>query len=118
MGQFTKNAIIAGTFLGVEDHGIMTFMLQLDYGGSNQGFGGYALDEYDKENDTRVFTVVGGEAIKHILRVVGVRCWEHLKGKPIRVIGTKSKIDMIGNILKDEWFAFEDVLEGKVEDES
>ena len=39
-----KNAIITGTYLGIEDHGILTFWLYLDYGGSGQGFGGYQLD--------------------------------------------------------------------------
>ena len=38
-----KNAIITGTYLGIEDHGILTFWLYLDYGGSGQGFGGYQL---------------------------------------------------------------------------
>ena len=33
------NAKITSTHLGQEDHGIFTAWLQLDYGGSGQGFG-------------------------------------------------------------------------------
>lgn len=95
------NAKITGTMLGLEDHGIFTSYLYLDYEkGMSQGFGGYVLgDKY------------GSYYIKEILRVVGVEKWEDLKGKHIRVkrdlaqpSGWGYSIKAIGNILEDIWF--------------
>ena len=86
-----KNAKIKSTMLGKEDHGIMSFMLYLDYGGSGQGFGGYSL---------------GGNSykiIKRILEVVGVNSWEDLKGQVVRVKAEHNKVHSIGNFLEDDW---------------
>lgn len=44
-----RNAKITGTKLGREDHGIMTFMIFVEFCGCACGIGGYALDEYDRE---------------------------------------------------------------------
>ena len=38
-----KNAIIKSISLDTGDRGLLTAWLHLDYGGSGQGFGGYAL---------------------------------------------------------------------------
>ena len=80
-----KNAKITDTMLGREDHGIMTFMLYLEWGGSVCGYGGYAIDQYDRNKEKRVFSASGLEAISKILEVVGVKTWEDLKGKYIRI---------------------------------
>jgi len=69
------------THLGFEDHGIMSFMIGFDFGTSGQGFGGYALDNYDKEVEKRIGTAYGMEAIMRILRATGVEKWEDLVGK-------------------------------------
>src|SRR4051812_15085485 len=100
----TRNATIKSTALGYEDHGILTVWLNLDYGDSGQGFGGYALDMYDRDKDTRVSHRSCGEWITAILKVVGVRRWEDLPGKHIRVQNDHGKVHAIGNLLKDEWF--------------
>ena len=39
----TKNAVIESVRLTTDDHGCLSAWLMLDYGGSGQGFGGYAL---------------------------------------------------------------------------
>ncbi len=88
-----KNAKITSTMLGIEDHGIMTFRLHLDYGGGGQGFGGYGLSDNHK----------GIKVIKEVLRVVGVREWEDLPGKLIRVRAESSKVHSIGNALDECW---------------
>ena len=65
-----KNARIRSTMLGREDHGILTFMIDLEYGGGGQGFGGYGLDEYDAEHERRVGVAASMDLISEILRKV------------------------------------------------
>lgn len=101
-----RNAKITDTMLGREDHGIMTFMLYLEWGRSACGYGGYALDQYDRKEDERVFSASGLEAVSKILEVVGVRTWEELKGQYCRIEdnGWGEKIDKIGNLMEEKWF--------------
>lgn len=101
-----KNAKITSVKLGREDHGIMTFMIFVEFGACGCGIGGYALDQYDRVADTRVCSPKGLEAISKILDVVGVDSWEKLPGSYIRFKdnGLGSTIDEIGNIIEDEWF--------------
>ena len=102
------NAKIAGTTLGYEGHGMLTAFIYLDYGGSQQGFGGYRLDAYDKEEKKEVPTKYCGAWIAGILKAVGVDKWEDLEGKYVRVEredgGWNSRISAIGNIVEDKWF--------------
>lgn len=99
------NALITGTMLGVEDHGIMTFFVYLEWDGGGVGFGGYALDEYDQELKKRVGVGYSMDLLKQIMEVVGVETWEKLKGKHVRVDseGWGGKALGIGNLLKDKW---------------
>lgn len=101
-----KNAKIIRTMLGREDHGIMTFMIYVEFGCCGCGVGGYAIDGYDRELKTRVFTAKGMEAISKILEVVGVDTWEELPGKYIRIKDNcwGTTIDDIGNLMEDKWF--------------
>ena len=92
----TKNAKIASTMLGKEGHGIMTCMIDLDYGGVHQGFGGY---EFSGENSFAM------GFIKAVLKIAGVSRWEDLPGKYIRAKTEPGHIHSIGHITKDEWFA-------------
>ena len=110
-----KNALIESTMLGREDHGIMTFDLFLKTDCFSIGFGGYAIDQYDKENECRKFRGTGLEAISRILDVVGVSKWEDLPGKYIRYEenGWGTPIDTIGNIIKDKWFNIRKFFEEK-----
>jgi len=98
MNMETKNARIESTMLGKEDHGMFTFYLHLDYGGSGQGAGGYCLSD---KNGYVSLKIIG-----KILEIVGVETWEELVGKPIRVRCTNMKVYAIGNLLKDEWLDF------------
>ncbi len=112
MNEEIKNAKITGTTLGVEDHGILTCFLHLEYDGGGQGFGGYAFDAPDRTlgRSGRVGVAWGMEFIRRILDVVGVRNWEDLKGKHIRVRANSCKVSSIGNIIKDKWFSPEEDL--------
>ena len=71
---------VENTMLGVEDHGIFMTYLYLDYAGSSQGAGGYALDKYNKEKQRRVGSAYGLDWIMRTLEVAGVYKWEDLKG--------------------------------------
>ena len=104
MERQIKNAKIESTSLGYEDHGILTIFLGLDYSGAGQGFGGYALDQYDELEKKRIPTKLSGIWIQKILEVVGVDKWEDLKGKYIRVESDMGKVYKIGNLLEEKWF--------------
>lgn len=101
-----RNAKITSTMLGREDHGILTFMIFVEFYGAGCGIGGYALDQYDRATENRVFSAKGLEAISKILETVGVDQWEELKGKYIRVKdnGVGSTVDEIGNLMEEKWF--------------
>ncbi len=101
------NARIANTTLGIEDHGVMTFWLHLEWPGAGQGLGGYMLDHTDSENhDERIGHGHGIIAMRKILETVGVDSWEQLKGKLVRIKKNHRYDDppILGNILDDKWF--------------
>ena len=83
-----KNARIKDTRLGMAQGNILTFNIDLDYGGGGQGFGGYALDGPDGNNG-RIGSAFGMEAIRRVLETVGVDRWEDLPGKHVRVVAEK-----------------------------
>lgn len=92
-----RNAIIRETHLGYDDCGIFTYRIELDYGGSGQAAGMITL---------------GGEythkVVKGLIDIVGVKSWEELKGKHVRVIAEATCVHDIGNILDDgRWFNIE-----------
>lgn len=107
-----KNAKITGTMLGIEDHGILSAMLYLDYGGAGQGFGGYAMDTWDEGFRRRVGAAFGAEFILRVLHTVGVERWEHLKGQHVRVRADHSKVYAIGHIIEDRWFNPREITDG------
>lgn len=76
-------AKIKDTFLGVEDHGIFTAVLTLDYGGSVQGAGNRRLDRYDADSGETVGTADGLEEIMRIVEACGVVSWEKVKGRTV-----------------------------------
>jgi hypothetical protein len=102
-----ENAVIASVSLSVENHRCLTGWLYCDWEGSGCGFGGYKLG--DAEGGGPNLTNSGNYAAEWIVRcleVVGVGRWEHLAGKPVRVLceGLGGGIVAVGNYLKDEWF--------------
>jgi hypothetical protein len=100
-----KNARIASTRLGIEDHGILTAYIILDLeGGSGQGFGGYQFDFYPRSG--RVHLPQGSHFIRRVLEVIGADYWEELPGKPCRIkrITRGDQINCLGNFIEDKWF--------------
>ena len=103
-----RNAKIARTTLGYEDHGILTCFLHLEWEGGGQGFGGYGLDAWvgeRSEKGRRWGTAYGMEFVAQILKVVGVDAWEKLPGKFVRMEHDWGKIYRIGHITDEKWFA-------------
>lgn len=79
-------ATIAGTRLGVNDHGVFTADLTLDLlpTGGVHALGGWVLDDVPSERGGgRMPLAVGMEFVVEIMRVVGVSTWEDLVGQKI-----------------------------------
>jgi hypothetical protein len=72
---------IEGVFFGIEDHGILTFMMTFDFGGSGQGFGGYALDTYNKETKKREGIAAGTDLVLELLNLFGVSSLGEIRGR-------------------------------------
>lgn len=101
------NAIVESASIDDGERGLLTAWLYLDYGGSVQGFGGYALylpkdyKYHEKESN------YAGHFIWRCMAVAGVSSWEAIKGKTIRVRRSKNfggAVYAIGHIVKDDWF--------------
>ena len=103
-----KNAQITDTFLGYNENGFVTFFIHVVW---NRDFscdlGGMPMDQEALAN------------LCGILKTVGVRNWEELNGKLVRIaveeVTTEATKDAdgkteirvankIGNILNDDWF--------------
>lgn len=91
------NAKIKHAMLGIEDHGILTWMLRLEYGSYSCGFGGRGLDNSGD--------FMSG-SVRKVLETVGVDDWCSLNGKLIRIKAAPGlgPITEIGHILDDRWF--------------
>ena len=81
-------AKIKTAFLGWEDHGIFTVILDVDYGGSGQGIGCHSLDKpWDNGTIThRIGTAYGLNYIMAVMKACGVQDWNKLPGRTIYVL--------------------------------
>jgi len=101
----TRNAKIKSTFLGVEDHGILTAYLNLDYDEMGQSFGGYCFGAISHP----VGNAFGMEFIRQLLRTLEVDTWEQIPGEHCRVKQDDNKVYSIGHITKNKWFDVEKI---------
>jgi len=98
------NARIIKTHLGYEDHGMLTFVLELKFEGYHCGFGTYCLLGKSGNNlEDMKQNSFGMHLLKGVLNVVGVTNWEDLTGKYIRVETDGTTIQKIGHIVEDKW---------------
>jgi len=98
-----KNAIITKAMLTIEDHGLLSAWLTLDYGGSGQGFGGYSL-YLPKSFKHHSLMSHAGHWIFRCIEISGVERWDQIVGKTVRVRCEHHKVHAIGHIVKDDWF--------------
>jgi len=107
-GDGIKNALIESTMLGWEDHGILTAYVTLNYGGSGQAFGGWALDNPVKDASDKFIgrfgTAEGMQFVERTMKAIGATSWEKLKGLHCRVEVIDGRIARIGHIIRDDWF--------------
>ncbi len=99
-----KNAIVESVSIDDGERGLLTAWLNLNYGGSGQGFGGFTLY---LPKDYHHFTNKGdfaGHFIFRCMEIAGVNKWQDIKGKTVRVRSNGQLIEEIGHIIKDDWF--------------
>ena len=102
-----KNAVIEDVKITDSDRGLLDIWVYLDYGGSGQGFGGYAL-YLPKSYKNHNIMSLAGHFMWRVMEVAGVTDWSHLKGKTVRVKADHSNVKAIGHIVKDDWFCPEE----------
>lgn len=101
MQDGVHNAHIRDASIEIEDHGILTFMLRLDYGSYGvQGFGGYYLDWGKPE--ARQFQSC--RWIRELFAALDVRSWDAVRRQPVRARIEKGMVVAIGHYLDDRWF--------------
>ncbi len=103
MSDEIKNAVIKSARIDTEDRGFLTVWLDLDYGGSGQGFGGYSL-YLPKSFTHHEIKSFAGHFMFRVMEIAEVGRWDRLVGKTIRVRGDRGGIEAIGHIVKDDWF--------------
>lgn len=99
-----KNAIIKSARITTADHGMLSAWIDLEYGSSGQGFGGYSLylpDSFTHSNNQKNYA---GHFIWRVMEIAGVSEWSSLLGKTVRVNCEHIKVHAIGHIIKDDWF--------------
>jgi hypothetical protein len=75
-------------YLEIEDHGCLWINLDIDFGGSGQGFGCVALDDWDEKKKRRVGTAGGLDFIIQILNLFGAKRLNEIEGKPVFALYT------------------------------
>jgi hypothetical protein len=95
----TRNAVIVGTGIGIDDRGALSVRIVFDYGDSSQ------------EISYSVYTIKNGASgenyagyfMYQILAVIGVSAWEQLTGRAVRVMRDDGRVEAIGHIIADAW---------------
>jgi len=99
-----KNAVIESAVIDIADRGFLTVWVHLDYGGSGQGFGGYALYLPKSWTHHRLREGAAGHFLYRVMEIAGVGKWDQLKGKTVRVKIVNGLVSAIGHIVKNDWF--------------
>lgn len=89
-----NNAIITETFLGLEDHGILTFIIHCKGHSFGAGFGCMGCN-----------SPALPLALEKLFKVLGVSSWEEIAGSYVRVksLGFGSELEAIGHLIEERW---------------
>ncbi len=82
--------------LYIEDHGLLTIFVHIDFGGTHQGFGGFCLDTYNEKTERREGFAGGTDFILRLLQLFGVDRLEKIKGKPVYAIRDEDHSQILG----------------------
>ena len=114
-----ENALITNVDLSMADHGCLTLAMALEGDSWGAVYGGYCLGHGYLGADDDFFdgSAAGMEYLIRIMDTVGVEKFQDLKGKYVRVaIKTwADTVNIIGNIIKDQWFDSETFFTDKDE---
>ena len=109
-----RNAVIKKAYFDTE-RGLSAW-LQLDYGGTGQGFGGYVL-YLSKDSKHHIGqSNAAGHFIYRCLKVAGVSDWAKLPGRTVRVKCSHNGVLAIGHIIKDDWFNPQEEFEQMIQE--
>jgi hypothetical protein len=108
-----KNAIITSAHFDTE-RGLSAWV-NLDYGNSGQGFGGYMLYGPKGWAANKQPGNFAGHFIWRVLEVAGVEDWEKLKGRTVRARIENGLVAALGHIVKDDWFCPKDEFKEIIE---
>jgi hypothetical protein len=89
---------ITSTFIGFEDHGILSVSLHFDYGSAAQGIGHRCFGSHDESRDPEGWRrghEMGMDFIRRLLLACGVNQWEKLKGRTVFVTRDWTEIQKI-----------------------
>lgn len=98
-----RNAIITGASLEIDRGVFLSSWVQVDYGGTSQGFGGWALYLLRTSKGHQIQSPAG-HWICRVMEIAGVESWDKVVGKSIRCRIEGDLIKAIGHIVKEDWF--------------
>lgn len=84
---------IESTFLGTEDHGIVSVMLNFKFEHGGVGVGGYGLDTPENTEDGKTRRVGTAYGLDHIMRIMAIILYAGSAGWGGRSIGIASLTD-------------------------
>ena len=97
-----QNAVIRNTRIYVEDHGVFTASILLDFGNAVTLFGGWPFDA--PAGKVRRGVAFGAEYLRRVLEVLEVAGWEDLPRTIVRADSEDGIVRRIGHALKEKWF--------------
>ena len=114
-GYKIQNAKILEADISTKDHASACLQIVIEGAGWGVVYGGRKLGHagtYIKQEEIEA-TGKGFESILNIMWVLDADSLLELKGKYVRVAtkGWGGRVEIIGNILKDEWFDYESFFE-------
>jgi len=108
MNVTEHNGRITSASIFIEDHGLLTLMLQIEDNLGSNGFGGYQYDFRKVVDGHAEWSSKGcsdlASHVRQILTVFGVDRWESVGGY-CRVLRDGNKILAVGHIVENKWWA-------------